>query len=141
MDVTVLGSGSPIPDAERAGQPAVGYRFETDDGAVCWSGDTLACDGLDELCRNADVYIQTVVRTSMVEMVPVQRFKDILDYHSNLQDAGATAKRAGVKTLVLNHCVPAPLPDTEQDWIDEAVAEFDGHIVMAHDLFTIGVEQ
>ncbi len=122
-------------------RPAVGYRFETPEGAVCWSGDTLACSGLDDLCRGADIYIQTVVRTSMVEMIPVQRFQDILDYHSNLQDAGATAKRAGVKTLVLNHPVPAPPPGTEQEWIDEAAAEFDGHIVMAHDLFTIGVER
>ncbi len=118
-------------------KPAVGYRFEADGGVVCWSGDTLACDGLDDLCTNADVYVQTVVRTSLVELVPVQRFLDILDYHSNVTDAAGTAKRAAVGTLVLNHCVPAPLPGTEQEWIDEAAAVFDGRIVLAQDLMTV----
>jgi ribonuclease Z len=118
-------------------KPAVGYRIEADGASVCWPGDTLPCDGLDELARGVDIYVQTVVRRSMVEMVPVQRFQDILDYHSDLAGAGGTAKRAGVKTLVLNHPVPAPLPGTEQEWIDEAAAVFDGNIVFAHDLMKL----
>lgn len=118
-------------------RPAVGYRFEADGGRVCWSGDTLPCDGLDALARDADVYVQTVVRRSLVEMVPVQRFLDILDYHSDLAGAADTAKRAGVNTLVLNHPVPAPLPGTEQEWVDEAAAVFDGTIVFAHDLMKL----
>jgi ribonuclease Z len=89
------------------------------------------------LAQAADVYIQTVIRRGLVEMVPVQRFLDIIDYHSDLPGAGGTAKRAGVKTLVLNHPVPAPLPGTEQEWIDEAAATFDGNIVFAHDLLKV----
>jgi ribonuclease Z len=118
-------------------RPAVGYRFEAEGGTVCWSGDTLPCDGLDALARDADVYVQTVIRRSLVEMVPVQRFLDIVDYHSDVTGAAGTAKRAGVKALVLNHPVPAPAPGTEQDWIDEAAASFDGTIVFAHDLLTL----
>lgn len=115
-------------------KPAVGYRFEAEGGVVVWSGDTLACDGLDTLCRDANVYVQTVIRRSLVEQVPVQRFLDIIDYHSDVADAAQTAKRAGVKTLVLNHCVPAPLPGTEDEWIAAAAEHFDGTIVMADDL-------
>jgi ribonuclease Z len=118
-------------------KPAVGYRFEADGGVACWSGDTLPCDGLDNLARDADIYVQTVIRKSLVEMVPVQRFLDIIDYHSDLAGAGGTAKRANVKTLVLNHPVPAPLPGTEQEWIDEAAAEFGGSIVFAHDVLKL----
>jgi ribonuclease Z len=118
-------------------RPAVGYRIEADGAAVCWPGDTLPCDGLDALAHGADVYVQTVVRRSLVESIPVQRFQDILDYHSDLPGAGGTAKRAGVKTLVLNHPVPAPLPGTEQEWIDEAAAVYDGNIVFAHDLLKL----
>jgi ribonuclease Z len=120
-------------------RPAVGYRDEADGASVCWPGDTLPCDGLDELARDVDIYVQTVVRRGLVEMVPVQRFRDILDYHSDLPGAGGTGKRARVKTLVLNHPVPAPLPGTEQEWIDEAAAEFDGNIVFAHDLLKLSV--
>ncbi len=118
-------------------KPAIGYRIEADGGVVCWSGDTLACDGLDRLCDGADVYVQTVIRRALVEQVPVQRFRDIIDYHSDVADAGGTAKRAGAKTLVLNHCVPAPLPATEDEWIAEAAAHFDGRIVMAADLLSV----
>ncbi|MDP1795234.1 MAG: MBL fold metallo-hydrolase [Acidimicrobiales bacterium] len=115
-------------------KPAVGYRFEAEGGVVCWSGDTLPCDGLDALCRDADVYVQTVIRRALVEQVPVQRFLDIIDYHSDVADAAQTAKRSGAKTLVLNHCVPAPLPGTEGDWIADAAAHFDGTILLANDL-------
>ena len=45
------------------------------------------CDGLDGLCRDADVYVQTVIRRDLVEQVPVQRFLDIIDYHSDVSDA------------------------------------------------------
>ena len=122
-------------------KPALGFRIEADGGVVCWSGDTVPCDGLDRLCDGADVYVQTVIRRSLVEAVPVQRFLDILDYHSDITDAASTAKRADAKTLVLNHQVPTPLPDTEPDWIAEAAAIFDGEILMATDLMKIGVGQ
>jgi ribonuclease Z len=122
-------------------KPAVGYRVEADGGVLCWSGDTVPCDGLDRLCDGADIYVQTVIRRSLVEAVPVQRFLDILDYHSDVQQAADTAKRAGVKKLVLNHCVPAPQPGTEGDWVAEAGAVFDGEVVMSTDLLKIGVGQ
>lgn len=115
-------------------KPAIGYRFEAEGESVAWSGDTLPCEGLDALCADADVYVQTVIRQSLVESIPVQRFLDIIDYHSTVEQAAQTAKRAGAKTLVLNHMVPAPLPGTEQEWIDEAAAHFDGRIIMANDL-------
>lgn len=117
--------------------PAIGYRFEADGQSAVWSGDTVPCTGLDELCAGANVYVQTVIRRSMVEAVPVQRFLDILDYHSDVAGAAGTAKRGGVGTLVLNHMVPAPLPGTEVEWIAEAAAHFDGTIVMATDLMKV----
>jgi ribonuclease Z len=118
-------------------RPAIGYRFEDaadGGGAVVWAGDTLPAPGLDRLCAGAAVYVQTVVRRSMVEAVPVQRFRDILDYHSDLPAAGRTAATGGVRTLVLNHPVPAPPPGTEAEWVAEAAEHFDGEIVLANDL-------
>jgi ribonuclease Z len=120
-------------------RPAVGYRCEEagSGASVVWSGDTLPCAGLDALCAGAGIYVQTVVRRSMVEAVPVQRFLDILDYHSDVEDAGRTAARGGVRTLVLNHMVPAPVPGTEHEWIAEAAAHFGGEIVVAEDLLRL----
>ena len=101
------------------------------------AGDTIPCDGLDRLCAGADVYVQTVCRRSAVEAIPVTRFQDILDYHSDLEQAGATATKAGVDTLVLTHLIPGPPPGTEQEWVDEAARHFDGRIVAAADLTVI----
>jgi ribonuclease Z len=74
-----------------------------------------------------------------VETVPSQRFKDILDYHSGIQEAGQTATRGRVKTLILNHCVPAPPKGTEEEWINETAIHFSGEIHVAHDLMKIVV--
>jgi ribonuclease Z len=119
--------------------PTVGYRVERDGASVVIGGDSVPCAGLDQLCAGADVYVQTVIRPSLVRAIPAPRIQDITDYHSSVEDAGRTAARGGVGTLVLNHPVPPPAPGTEQEWIDEAAAEFDGTILMAEDLLTIKV--
>jgi ribonuclease BN (tRNA processing enzyme) len=41
---------------------------------------------------------------------------------------------------VLTHLVPAPAPGTEQEWIDQARAHFDGEVVLAEDLTAIDLE-
>lgn len=119
-------------------RPALGYRFAHEGHVASWSGDTLPCAGLDRLCKGASCYVQTVVRRDLVEQIPVPRFLDILDYHSDLAGTADTAARAGARTLVLNHLVPAPAPGTEDEWVAlVADAGFDGEIVVASDLLTI----
>jgi len=115
--------------------PTVGYRIEADGKVVVVAGDTVPCEGLDRLCTGADVYVQTVIRRSMVEAMWVPRMQDILYYHSSIQDAAATAKRAGVGTLVMTHLIPPPWPGSEAEWIAEAAEGFDGSVVLAHDLW------
>jgi ribonuclease Z len=122
------------PTEHKPVHPTVGYRFEHDGATVVCAGDTLPCDGLDRLCAGADLYVQTVVRRSLVEAVPVARLHDILDYHSDVEQAAQTAARASVGTLVLTHLVPAPAPGTEGEWVAEAGAHFGGEVVVAEDL-------
>jgi ribonuclease Z len=125
------------PTDHKPVHPTCGFRVEADGRVVVIAGDTRPCAGLDRLCDGADVYVQTVIRRSMVEAVPVKRFQDILDYHSDIADAARTAARTDVRTLVLNHPVPAPLPGTEAEWVAEAAEHFDGEILLAHDLLTV----
>jgi ribonuclease Z len=117
--------------------PTVGYRVESEGQSIVIAGDTVPCPGLDQLLVGADVYVQTVIRTALVQAVPAPRLQDILDYHSSIEDAARTAARAGVATLVLTHLVPAPWPGTEEEWADEARCIFSGTVVVAHDLLEL----
>lgn len=120
-------------------EPTVGYRVEHDGKAVVVAGDTVPCAGLDEICAGADVYVQTVLRDDLVGMVPMQRFRDTIDYHSSVVQAAQTAARAGVRTLVLTHQVPTPAPESAGEWVAIAAAHFGGEIVFGEDLTTIPV--
>jgi ribonuclease Z len=127
------------PTDHRPVHPSLGFRIEAEGKSVVIAGDTVPCEGLDSLCENADLLVQTAIRESLVKAVPSQRFQDILDYHSTTADAGQTAARNGVKALVLNHCVPPPAPGTEDEWKAEANAHFPGKVLVANDLLRFSV--
>jgi len=120
-------------------EPTLGYRIEFEGKAVVVAGDTLPCAGLDELCRGADVYVQTVLRDDLVRLVPMPRFVDTIDYHSTVVQAARTAARGGVATLVLTHQIPTPAAGAADEWVAAARAHFGGEIVFGEDLTTLAV--
>jgi ribonuclease Z len=120
-------------------EPTLGYRVEFDGKAIALAGDTVPCAGLDELCRDADVYVQTVLREDLVRMVPMQRFVDTIDYHSTVAQAAQTATRGGVGTLVLTHQIPTPGIGAADEWIAAAREHFEGDIIFGEDLATISI--
>lgn len=123
--------------------PTVGYRIEHDGSSVAIAGDTVPCAELDVMCRNVDIYVQTVIRPELVaqiaEMFPALggRFTDILDYHSTVEQAAQTATRAGARKLVMTHYVPAMQPGSEMEWTAIAAAHFSGEIIVGPDLTSI----
>jgi ribonuclease Z len=127
------------PTDHRPVEPTLGYRVEFDGASAVIAGDTLPCAGLAELCRDADVYVQTVLRDDLVRQVPVQRFVDTIDYHSTLVQAAQTAASAGVRTLVLTHQIPTPAAGSEDEWLAIAGAHFAGEIVFGRDLTVVPV--
>ena len=116
--------------------PTVGYRIEHQGAVAALAGDTVPCAGLDAMCRDADIYVQTVLRDDLIRPIPNARLQDILDYHSTVEQAAQTAARAGVHTLMLTHYVPAPAPGDEETWRQLAAAHFNGEIVIGDDLTT-----
>lgn len=119
-------------------EPTLGYRIEHEGTVAAVAGDTVPCDGLDELCAGADLYVQTVIRSDLVALVPNARLQDILDYHSSVEQAAQTAARAGVGTLVLTHYVPPLQAGQEDEWRAIAAEHFDGPIVLGDDLTQAG---
>jgi len=140
-DTLVLGSASVTVGAtdHRPVEPSVGYRIEADGRSVVLGGDGVPCESLDDLCRGADAYVQTVLRDDLVGQVPNARFQEILGYHSTVEQAAGTAARAGVGTLVLTHYIPAPAPGDEDAWRARAAAHFDGPVVVGDDLTEIEI--
>jgi ribonuclease Z len=119
--------------------PTIGFRIEHGGTTAALAGDTIPCDGLYDMCRDADFYVQTVLREDLVRtfapLIPTgERFLDILDYHSTVEQAAQTATHCNVKTLVLTHFVPAIQPGQEPEWHALAAAHFDGEIIVGPDL-------
>jgi ribonuclease Z len=146
LDITEVGPGDALElggatvavhaTDHRPVEPTVGYRIEHDGAVAALAGDGVPCPGLDALCAGADLYVQTVIREDLVRAIPSPRLQDILDYHSTVEQAARTAARAGVRTLVLTHYVPAMAPGDEDAWRELAAAHFTGEIVLGDDLTT-----
>jgi len=127
------------PSDHRPVHPSSAYRIEHDGRAVVIAGDTVPCPGLDQLCAGADALVHTVIRDDLIQNIPAQRLRDILDYHSSVADAARTAAKGGVRTLILTHYVPALVPGDEDTWRKLAAEHFDGTIEVGDDLHTVTV--
>ncbi|MGB6057646.1 MAG: ribonuclease Z [Microthrixaceae bacterium] len=130
---------SAAPTDHRPVEPSIAFRMESAEGTVVVAGDTVPCATLDDLCRGADVLVHTALRADILSTVPIQRLQDILDYHSSVEQCAQTAEKAGVKTLMLTHYVPAPLPGTEDDWRKLAAEHFGGRVEVGSDLLRVEV--
>jgi len=128
------------PTDHRPVAPTIGFRIEAGGTSVVLAGDTVPCASLDELAAHADALVHTAIRKDLISLLPQQRIKDICDYHSSVQEAAATAKRANVGTLVLTHYVPGIAPGQEEQWRGLAAAEFDGPIALGDDLHRVEVK-
>ncbi|MCV7215512.1 ribonuclease Z [Mycobacterium crocinum] len=127
------------PTDHRPVEPTLGFRVEHDGASVVLAGDTVPCAGLDELAKGANALVHTVIRADLVQQMPLQRIRDILDYHSSVEQAAATAARAGVGTLVLTHYVPPLVPGQEDQWRAQAATEFSGPVEIGDDLLRVSV--
>jgi ribonuclease Z len=127
------------PTDHRPVAPTIAFRIEHGGASVVLAGDTVPCDGLDALAAGAGGLVHTVIRKDLIEEMPMQRIRDICDYHSSVEQAAATAARAGVGILILTHYVPGIEPGQEDDWRALAATEFDRQIELGDDLHRVEV--
>ncbi|MHC1309726.1 ribonuclease Z [Mycobacterium avium subsp. paratuberculosis] len=128
------------PTDHRPVAPTIGFRVEYQGASVVLAGDTVPCAGLDELAAGAGALVHTVIRKDIVATIPQQRLQDICDYHSSVEEAAATAARAGVGTLVMTHYVPALVAGQEEQWRALAAREFAGRVELGDDLHRVQVD-
>lgn len=127
------------PTDHRPVTPTIGFRIESGGASVVLAGDTVPCEGLDQLASGADALVHTVIRKEIIGRLPLQRMKDVCEYHSSVQQAAATAQRAGVHTLVMTHYVPTIAPGEEDQWRALAATEFGGRIELGDDLHRVEI--
>ncbi|MXO57998.1 MBL fold metallo-hydrolase [Altererythrobacter salegens] len=139
--------------------PALGYRFDTPDRSIAFSGDTTPVPAMVELARGADVLVHEAIYTddnvtanrsgngdarvdsgesgSAIAGDAQKLLDHVLGSHTKAEDAGRIAAEAGVKTLVLAHTVSLVPGVTDGMWIAAARKHFDGEVIYAHDLMVI----
>ncbi|MFV0315798.1 MAG: ribonuclease Z [Microthrixaceae bacterium] len=127
------------PTDHRPVEPSIAFRFDSGGASAVVAGDTVPCDSLDRLCAGAGALVHTVIRKDIIGALPIQRIVDTIDYHSSPGEAGATAQRAGVGTLVLTHYVPEFPEGDNAEWIAQAATEFGGRIEAGDDLHVVEV--
>jgi ribonuclease BN (tRNA processing enzyme) len=111
------------------------FRLDSDDGSLCYSGDSSPCDELVELARGCDVLIHMNHYVSGTE--PSAAYRAACGHHLGNADL---ARKAGVKTLVLTHIPPdIDTPDTRHRIVREVQAIFDGRVVWGEDLMELTV--
>jgi ribonuclease BN (tRNA processing enzyme) len=109
------------------------FRLDTEDGSLCYSGDSGATDAIVELARGCDILIH--MNHLFSGTAPTSAFRDAVGHHKGNARA---AQRAGVKTLVLVHAVPSiDQPRIRERIVHEIRQEFSGNVVWGHDLMQL----
>jgi ribonuclease BN (tRNA processing enzyme) len=111
------------------------FRLETDDGSVCYSGDSGLSDEVTELARGCDCLIHMNHHFSGHEPSPAYRAAC-----GNHRDNAVVAERAGVRALVLTHVLDAIDRPAVRDQIEREIREvFGGQVIWGEDLMELAV--
>jgi len=136
--------------------PSFGYRFETADRVIAFSGDTTPLEAVAQLAKGADILVHEAIYTDALKPRQgadgrpsgettgsgiagnAQKLYDhVINSHSPPDQAGRIAQEAGVKTLVFAHLAPLPPQVTEMQYIQKAREYFKGEVIVAHDLMVL----
>ena len=111
------------------------FRLDAPDGSLCYTGDSGKTDDIVELARGCDVLIHMNHYFSGTAPSPAYRAAC-----GNHKDNAETAKRAGVKTLVLTHFLgQIDQPRIREQIVHEIQEVFDGKVVWGEDLMQLSL--
>jgi ribonuclease BN (tRNA processing enzyme) len=116
--------------------PALGYRFDTADGSVAFSGDTTVNDDLIALAQGADILVHQVADLGYLGRhgTDAAELERMAALHTDVTEVGGVAERSGVGELILSHYLPAdPRAIAEADWARRAGQGFSGTTTAGRD--------
>lgn len=125
---------------------ALGYRFDTSDGSIVFSGDTRYSPALVSLAKGANILVHEALYLPALDLqlrgAGAETLRQhLISCHTTAEDAGRVAAEAGVETLVLSHLVPYHEGITDEMWRSAAATQFGGNIIVAHDLMRLSPQR
>ena len=145
-----------FPGRSRSKMPyrSLGYRFDTRERTIVFSGDSAYSSNLVDLARGADIYVSEIMDQGIYDTMKKRAMEEeakgnpnnvarhVAETHSTPTDVGRTAREAKVKTLVLNHLLPGTINEgilnfPVSNFIDGVRKEFSGEVIVAYDLMVI----
>ena len=133
----VHGHGLDYPEAFRRRWVCLGYRVEAEGKVVAFSGDAVACEGLDRLALDADVLVQCcyMARTELTTPYFARLARETI---ACADSVGRIARKARVKKLVLTHFRRAP-DAVIQSIASDVARDYDGPLVLGSDLLQVTI--
>lgn len=126
-------------------EPAFGYRIDYKGRSISISGDTIYQPRFVAASEGVDLMLHEALNKEMVQIIgdklgerglknPEKIFADILDYHTDPEEAARAAQEAGAAQLVYYHIVPQlPMKMLESMFVGDAKSMFDGRITVGQD--------
>jgi ribonuclease BN (tRNA processing enzyme) len=106
--------------------PCLGYRIEAEGKVIAISGDTILCDGVLDLAREADVLIQCCFRAEQALTTLI----------ASSGQAGQIAARSQARQLVLTHFSPMS-SELLESMVADIRRHYAGPLVFGEDLMEI----
>lgn len=115
----------------------LGYRLEADGKVLAISGDTVECDALDRLAKEADLLVQCcyLARSEITTPAFIRLAGATIACGDSV---GRVATRAKAKSLVLTHFRPKP-ERVMAALADEVRCDYDGPVTLGVDLAEFAV--
>ena len=126
-------------------EPAFGYRVDYKDRSISISGDTVYHEGFVAASEGVDLMLHEALNKEMVAAIgavlgergldnQATIFEDILDYHTDPEEAAQAAQQASADHLVYYHIVPQlPVKMLETVFVGDSKSIFDGKITVGAD--------
>lgn len=122
--------------------PGFGFRFETAEGSVAFSGDTTYTPNMITLSKNVDLLMHEAIDFDFIESLYGDKDDELsraskehhYKSHTSVQDAVKVAQQAGARRLALHHLVPGL--DRTEAW-EHGRDNFDGEFFIPEDLDAI----
>lgn len=111
---------------------AYGYRFETPDRTIVFSGDTAPADSVVDACNGCDVLVHEVYATAGFEKLPAEDRAYHSSFHTSGAQLAAIATKARAKLVVLHHQLF--FGASEEQLVREVKQGFAGDVICSHDL-------